>query len=175
MCNPNERHRQSEAGRAQRPVMSSGTFCLINLTPRFRMVTLDSAMARHFPSTWLPSCGAIVPLLAIVCPPNLASASCGDYVVVGGGHAKDHITSPAAPVPAPAKPCQGPLCQSHNDVPPLAPPPASAPVTGADLFCCLAPIQISGSKQICWMTLFDIQFLGDFAIDIFHPPKPATV
>ena len=62
--------------------------------------------------------------------PGKLWASCGDYVHPQGRHdsrsAPPQSSTSEEQAPAqPAKPCPGPNCTSHNDLPPASPAPAA--------------------------------------------------
>src|SRR5579864_8842569 len=98
-------------------------------------------MLRIFLSvTQLLAGAALALLVASTFSPSRATASCGDYVTVGGKHAPmaGHIQPGANESSAPAVPCpcRGPECSQQPQAPvvPPAPPPTVTPTDWACFF-----------------------------------------
>jgi hypothetical protein len=144
------------------------------LTVDFRAVTLDDEMTRTCHPHWSLSVTAAAPLLALLLTAGSACASCGDYLTIGNGPAKHEAPGPAgAPSKDPAQPCNGPWCQTRHHVP-LA-PPASTQVNSFDDCCCFVPVRMMLATQVEWVKRPDFQPQQLPIIDIFHPPRAATV
>src|SRR5262245_9628614 len=129
-------------------------------------------MTRSFPRC-LCSVGAVLPLLVLFLSAGSANASCGDYVIIGDGHAKQQLPAPAAPVSHPQLPCNGPLCQRQNDAP--LTPPASVQISHSDDCCCFVPVRVTLTTQIEWIERSSFRPQRVQFFDIFHPPRSTTV
>src|SRR5262245_36674639 len=122
---------------------------------------------------WLFAAGAALPLLRLCVSAGPAHGSCGDYLIVGGGHANPQPPASDAPLSLPQRGCNGPLCQKQNDAP--LTPPASVQFSHSDDCCCFVPVRVILATQFEWIerSVLHPQELQLF--DIFHPPRFATV
>src|SRR5262249_3969706 len=109
--------------------------------------------------------------------PNQARASCGDYVMPSGQGQHTGTPPPSSqpeqPVPVkrtPGKPCHGPHCSQHQDLPP-APPAPPAPTTQKLFVSSLDLIQLDDGQARFLREESRGRLPQGAALDIFHPPR----
>lgn len=111
---------------------------------------------------------SLVLALAWLIAPSLARAECGDYVAINGASHQPR-SEPTAPMQAPARPCQGPMC-SKNHLP--APTPAVPANISAQDLSYLNLAEFVSDEEVS-------AFVGDDGIEvpsggisgIFRPPR----
>jgi hypothetical protein len=145
------------------------------MRPGLRLI-LNSSVARRIGKS------VLIALIATVTAATFASnpvhASCGDYVMIGGGHEGDPYaggptakTTEKSNVPAPV-PCSGPQCKRNSPGAPLTP-----------------PVKTNNLESRCFGALFDLALIspgsnrGNWSYEtclvvpdpalsrIFHPPR----
>jgi hypothetical protein len=127
--------------------------------------------------------GVVLPLLAgVLAAPATARASCGDYVLLGNGHADraaapqlppaDHRTA-EQPLPVQPRPCSGPHCSRH--LPPPLPPAAGAPAPVEDRCCPPALLVLDTARAIARTVEASCRKPSHSAAPVYHPPRQAVV
>ena len=116
--------------------------------------------------------------------PRLATASCGDYVILTGVSAQrlaavmDHGLHPPALLPAsssvPTAPCRGPHCSGRQNIP-SAPPPPVRVSWSSELPGMLTTDAEDAVPGRCSWNLVEILLPPQESLgDIFHPPRQAS-
>lgn len=121
---------------------------------------------------------ALIALLAAaVFAPATAHASCGDYVMIGGGHDIDSqafqpMTGPSERSNVPPPPCSGPECKRNSPAAPMTPPVKSNDTESRSFGALfdLALISVDSGRGLLSDELHPA--VPDPALDaIFHPPR----
>jgi len=124
--------------------------------------------------------GVVIATLGwLMLSPSNAQASCGDYVMIGGGHSThetptttksdDSLTPKSAPIHRDT-PCRGPGCSKHQPTPaPTVPPPP--PSNPSDHFIANL-MDAFHSDDSAAFAIEPAQFaLSHFTLRIEHPPR----
>jgi hypothetical protein len=129
-------------------------------------------MVSFFSHRWSALLGTVLPLLALGLLPVVAKAECGDYVTSGKDTASQHVPMSQTPTDVPAKPCNGPLCRQHHDLPvaPTAPAPTT---TSNDLIGAISGVQNPPALGFSRAALISYGSPVARPADIFHPPRLA--
>jgi hypothetical protein len=98
-------------------------------------------------------------------------ASCGDYVVLKGSHAKMQDSDDAQKAPAPRKtPCNSPACRGEMPQLPVPAAPASGSPTEKPLAFFDLPLNLEGDGPSCdWLAILEHTCPG-FRSPLERPP-----